>query len=122
MFVKTGTAILGANWIILPIYGERMFRVGDEPESAGMLGMSLLLCSRGVGALIGPLAAGRWSGHSEHPMRSGIVLAFVLASLGYLTVSWAPSLADCLSRRCARALRRIDRLGVLYHAAAEVHR
>ena len=28
MFVKTGTAILGANWIILPIYGERMFRVG----------------------------------------------------------------------------------------------
>ncbi|HYP06202.1 MAG TPA: MFS transporter, partial [Bryobacteraceae bacterium] len=27
LFVKTGTAILGANWIILPIYGERMFRV-----------------------------------------------------------------------------------------------
>ena len=35
MFVKTGTAILGANWIILPIYGERMFRVGDNPASAG---------------------------------------------------------------------------------------
>jgi predicted MFS family arabinose efflux permease len=92
MFVKTGTAILGANWIILPIYGERMFRVGDNPASAGMLGMSLLMCSRGIGALIGPLAAGRWSGHSELRMRSGIVFAFVLASLGYLTVSWAPSL------------------------------
>lgn len=92
MFVKTGTAILGANWIILPIYGERMFRVGDDPASAGMLGMSLLMCSRGIGALIGPLAAGRWSGHSESRMRSGIVVAFVLASLGYLTVSWAPSL------------------------------
>ena len=92
MFVKTGTAILGANWIILPFYGERMFPVGDEPKSAGMLGMSLLFCARGVGALFGPLAAGRWSGHNEHRMRSGIMIAFGIASLGYLTVSWAPSL------------------------------
>jgi MFS family permease len=92
MFVKTGTAILGANWIILPIYGERLFRVGDDPKTAGMLGMSLLMCSRGIGALIGPLLAGRWSGHNEVRMRSGIVFAFTLASVGYLTVSWAPSL------------------------------
>jgi MFS family permease len=92
MFVKTGTAILGANWIILPIYGERMFPVGSETKAAGMLGMSLLFCARGIGALIGPLVAGRWSGHSEQRMRSGIMLAFAIASLGYLTVSWAPSL------------------------------
>jgi MFS family permease len=92
IFVKTGTAILGANWIILPIYGERMFRVGDNPGSAGMLGMSLLMCSRGVGALIGPLIAGRWSGHNEGRMRAGIVFAFVVASVGYLTVSQASSL------------------------------
>ena len=71
MFVKTGTAILGANWIILPIYGERMFRVGSDPASAGMLGMSLLMCSRGIGALIGPLLAGRWSGHNESPHAVG---------------------------------------------------
>jgi MFS family permease len=57
IFVKTGTAILGANWIILPLYGERMFRVGSNAEAAGMLGMSLLYSSRGVGALIGPLMA-----------------------------------------------------------------
>jgi MFS family permease len=93
MFVKTGTAILGANWIILPIYGERMFRVGNDPASAGMLGMSILMCSRGVGAFLGPVLAGRWSGHDDKRMRIGILFAFVLASLGYLTVSWAPSLA-----------------------------
>ena len=92
MFVKTGTAILGANWIILPIYGERMFRVGSNTESAGMLGMSLLMCSRGVGALIGPLLAGLWSGHNETRMRYGIVIAFAIASAGYLTVSTATSL------------------------------
>ena len=57
-----------------------------------MLGMSLLFCARGVGALIGPLAAGRWSGHNERRMRSGIMLAFGIAALGYVTVSWAPSL------------------------------
>jgi MFS family permease len=92
MFVKTGTAILGANWIILPFYGERMFPVGDEPKSAGMLGMSLLFCARGVGALCGPLIAGRWSGYSEQRMRSGIMFAYGIACFGYLTVSWAPSL------------------------------
>jgi MFS family permease len=92
MFVKTGTAILGANWIILPIYGERMFRVGDNPESAGVLGMSLLMCSRGIGALIGPLMAGWWSGHDENRMRYGIMLAFALAGIGYTIVGWAPSL------------------------------
>ncbi|HYI91914.1 MAG TPA: MFS transporter [Bryobacteraceae bacterium] len=92
MFVKTGTAILGANWIILPIYGERMFRVGSNTETAGMLGMSLLMCSRGIGALIGPLLAGVWSGHNEARMRYGIVIAFAIASAGYLTVSQATSL------------------------------
>jgi predicted MFS family arabinose efflux permease len=92
MFVKTGTSILGANWIILPIYGERMFRVGSDEQSAGVLGMSLLMCSRGVGALIGPLTAGWWSGHDENRMRSGILLAFLLAGLGYMIVAWAPSL------------------------------
>ena len=79
MFVKTGTAILGANWIILPIYGERMFPSGMKRKSAGILGMSLLFCSRGIGALIGPLVAGRWSGHNEQRMRSGIMLAFAIA-------------------------------------------
>jgi MFS family permease len=92
IFVKTGTAILGANWIILPLYGERMFRVGSNAEAAGMLGMSLLYSSRGVGALIGPLMAGRWSGHDERRMRFGIVLAFVIAGVGYMIVSWAPVL------------------------------
>ena len=61
-------------------------------KSAGMLGMSLLMCSRGIGALIGPLVAGRWSGHDDGSCGSAYVVAFVLASLGYLTVSWAPSL------------------------------
>jgi MFS family permease len=92
LFVKTGTAILGANWIILPIYGERMFRVGTNEQSAGILGMSLLMCSRGVGALIGPLLAGWWSGHDENRMRSGILLAFLLAGIGYMLVAWAPVL------------------------------
>jgi hypothetical protein len=92
MFVKTGTAILGANWIILPIYGERMFRVGSNEESAGVLGMSMLMCSRGVGALIGPLFAGWWSGHNENRMRLGIMVAFGLAGAGYMLVAWAPLL------------------------------
>jgi MFS family permease len=122
IFVKTGTAILGANWIILPLYGERMFRVGSNAEAAGMLGMSLLYSSRGVGALIGPLMAGRWSGHDERRMRFGIVLAFVIAGVGYMIVSWAPCAVDCMSCCCSGALGGCYRLGVLDDAAAELYR
>lgn len=98
IFVKAGTALLGANWIILPIYGERIFRVGSDPESAGLLGMSLLYCSRGIGAMIGPLTAGRWSGYDEKRQQLGIAFGFALASAGYITVSWAPHIAiACLA-------------------------
>ena len=117
MFVKTGTAILGANWIILPIFGERMFRVGNDPASAGMLGMSLLMCSRGIGAMIGPLVAGRWSGHNEVRIRLGIVVAFALACIGLSDRVMGLVARCCMPRRCTGPFRRVDCMGVFYDVA-----
>ncbi len=95
MFVKGGLGLMGANWVLLPILGEHVFPVyiaGFAENSGGMLGMSVLLGSRGVGALVGPLIAGSWSRSSTHRMRVGILLSFLAAAAGYYALSWAPTL------------------------------
>ena len=95
IFVKGGLGLMGANWVLLPIYGERIFPVhfqGLNNGSPGTLGMSILLGSRGIGALVGPLIAGNWSRSSTARMRTGILCSFLAAGLGYFALSMAPSL------------------------------
>ncbi|HYO80722.1 MAG TPA: MFS transporter [Bryobacteraceae bacterium] len=95
LFVKSGIGFLGANWVLLPILGERVYPLhvaGMDPKSAGMLGMSMLMGCRGIGALAGPLVATRWSGNDERRFRIGITAGFVAAGLGYLTVGWSGTL------------------------------
>src|SRR5579864_4659876 len=44
IFVKAGNGFVGANWVLLPIFGQRVFpihRAGFSESEAGMLGMSL---------------------------------------------------------------------------------
>jgi MFS family permease len=95
MFVKTGLGFMAANWVLLPVFGERIYpvHVGDlDPKSAGMLGMSLLMGCRGIGALLGPLIASRWTGHDERRFRWGIVAGFVTGALGYYALGHTGSL------------------------------
>jgi MFS family permease len=95
LLVKAGLGFMGTNWVILPILGERVFPVtlGQlDPQRAGMLGMSILMGARGVGALLGPLAGSYWAGHMEPRLRVGILTGFVAGALGYLGLGAAPSL------------------------------
>ena len=94
LFVKCGLGLMGANWVILPLLGERVFPVKWEGLQAhsGMLGMSLLMSSRGIGSLLGPLIGGRWSGSDPRRQRLGIVCGFFLAAAGYAVLGVAPSL------------------------------
>jgi MFS family permease len=95
LFVKTGISFMGTNWVLLPIYGERLFPLyigGLDPTAAGMLGMSALMGARGVGALLGPLAATTWTGSVERRYRVGIIFGFLLGTIGYLALSGAPGL------------------------------
>lgn len=92
LLVKSGLGLLGAHWVILPIYGERIFPLefGDlDPQRAGMLGMSVLMGARGVGALVGPLIGGYWAGKQKPRLRLGILFGFVAITLGYTGLGMA---------------------------------
>jgi hypothetical protein len=94
--VKAGNGLMGANWVLLPILGQRIFAVSREgwtSSQAGMLGMSLLMACRGLGAIIGPILSGYWAGGRERRMRWGILFSFLAGAAGYLILGNAPSLA-----------------------------
>jgi len=95
VFVKCGIGLIGANNVLLPILGQREFPVhaaGLDPARGATLGMSLLMGARGIGALIGPLVAGRIAGDRHSRLRAGILAGFVLAMAGYLILGFSQSL------------------------------
>ncbi len=57
-----------------------------------MLATSLLLGSRGLGALLGPLAASRWAGNSEQRLKLGILLGYLVVAAGYAAFARTSSL------------------------------
>ncbi len=93
VFVKGGLGFLGANLVILPLLGERVFPVhlaGLDASRAAMIGMSILMGARGVGALIGPVLTVPFAGGKDSHMRIGILCGFVAIFFGYLALGWAP--------------------------------
>jgi MFS family permease len=95
VFVKAGIGVMGSNNVILPILGQQQFAVGVDgldARRAGMLGMSLLMGSRGAGALLGPLLSARWAGHSRKRLRSAILIGFLFAAAGYVSLGLAPAM------------------------------
>ena len=96
VFVKGGIGLLGANNVLLPILGERVFPVklaGLDHSRAALLGMSMLMGARGAGSLLGPLIGGRWAGESHSRLRTGILIGFVIAAAGYVFLGASTSLA-----------------------------
>jgi predicted MFS family arabinose efflux permease len=63
-----------------------------------MLGMSALMGARGIGALLGPLISTRIAGQTRSRQRIGILIGFLLASVGYFGLNPARSIAEaCLA-------------------------
>lgn len=107
VLLKAGIGIMGANWVIFPIMGERVFPVhlrGVEAAQSAVLAMTFLMGARGIGALTGPLAASPWAGGLGSRMRAGILAAFMGSALGYMALSRAPNLTlACLAVAIAHA-------------------
>jgi hypothetical protein len=95
VFVKGGIGLQGANNVLLPVLGQNVFPARFHGLDAGrgaILGMSLLMGARGVGALLGPLVGGRWAAQRQSRLRWGILAGFLLAAAGYVCLGSATSL------------------------------
>jgi MFS family permease len=86
VFAKAGELMIGPSWVIFTVMGAREFAVhghGISAAGGAMLGMSILLGGRGLGALVGPLVSARWAGDSDHRLRLGILFGYLTISAGY---------------------------------------
>ena len=95
MFVKAGLSIMGTNWVLIPLMGERLFPVyfgNFNSAQAATMGMSIMLGSRGIGAIIGGFGVSAVAGNSKQRLRRSILWGFLLGSLGYVVLSRAPNL------------------------------
>jgi predicted MFS family arabinose efflux permease len=94
MFAKAGELMIGPSWVLFTVMGQHYFPVrwhGVDAQRGGMLGMSLLLGARGLGAMLGPLVAARWAGHSERRLCLGVLFGYVLVAIGYSALGGASS-------------------------------
>ncbi len=95
LLVKAGLSFMGTNWVIIPIMGQRLFPVhvgGFNAEQASTMGMSVMLASRGAGAIAGSFAITSIFGHSKPRLRFAILVGFVLAALGYMALAGVPNI------------------------------
>jgi hypothetical protein len=95
VLVKGGLGLMiGATWVIYTILGERQFAVhlpGIAGQRGAVLGMSLLIGARGIGALLGPLLGANWAGQRDSRLRLGILFGFIAAAGGVGSLAIAPS-------------------------------
>jgi MFS family permease len=86
VFAKAGELMIGPSWVIFTVMGTREFAIhghGINAAGGAMLGMSILLGGRGIGALVGPLVAARWAGENDQRLRLGILFGYIAISAGY---------------------------------------
>jgi MFS family permease len=89
VFAKAGELMVGPSWVIFTVMGAREFAVhghGINAAGGAMLGMSILLGGRGLGAMVGPLVAARWAGESDHRLRLGILFGYLTIACGYASL------------------------------------
>jgi MFS family permease len=86
VFAKAGELMVGPSWVIFTVMGAREFAVhghGIDAAGGAMLGMSILIGGRGLGALVGPLVSARWAGQNDHRLRLGILFGYITVAFGY---------------------------------------
>jgi predicted MFS family arabinose efflux permease len=89
VFAKAGELMIGPSWVIFTVLGAHEFAVHWHNMNAArgaMLGMSILLGGRGLGALVGPLVSARWAGRSDRRLQLGILFGYLTIAVGYGTL------------------------------------
>ena len=94
VFAKAGELMIGPSWVLFTVMGKRDFALqwhGLSAPRGAMLGMSILLGGRGLGALFGPLISSRWAGQSDRRLQLGILLGYLVIAAGYGSLGFSGS-------------------------------
>jgi len=94
VFGKAGELMIGPSWVLFTVMGNQYFHVhihGIDPQRSAMLGMSLLLGARGIGAVFGPLFSARWAGQSDRRLQMGVLLGYLIIGTGYFGLGISPN-------------------------------
>jgi MFS family permease len=92
VFAKAGELMIGPSWVIFTVMGAHEFALhwrGVDSARGAMLGMSILLGGRGLGALVGPLISARWAGRSDRRLQLGILFGYLTIGVGYATLGFS---------------------------------
>jgi MFS family permease len=88
MLVKAGWGLAGGVLLLLTIFGQRVFPLGEGSAA----GIGVLYGARGVGAGLGPITL-RWIlGQDRLRLRRAIGPAFFMVGIFYVALAAAPSL------------------------------
>ncbi len=87
LFVKAGQSITSSDALLI-FFGTQIFVLGDQ----GITSMAILWAAFGIGAIVGPLIANRFSDDSVSVLRRLIGVGFALIAIGWLFWGLAPSL------------------------------
>src|SRR6202008_5012518 len=89
---KACNLVIGPSWVLFPVMAQKYFPVrwhNLDPQRGAMLGMSMLLGARGLGALLGPLRSAPWAGHRDRLLRLGIFFGYLVTAIGYTLIGKA---------------------------------
>jgi predicted MFS family arabinose efflux permease len=89
VFAKAGEFMIGPSWVIFTVMGAHEFAVhwrSLDAARGSMLGMSILLGGRGLGALVGPVLGARWAGRSDRRLQLGILFGYLIIGVGYASL------------------------------------
>jgi MFS family permease len=95
VFGKAGELMIGPSWVLFTVMGIQYFHIhirGIDPQRGAMLGMSLLLGARGIGAVFGPLFSARWAGQSNRRLQLGVLGGYLTIGTGYFGLGISPNL------------------------------
>jgi MFS family permease len=83
--VKAGFGLGAGVLVLLTVFGEKVFRLGD-------IGIGILMAARGVGALIGPFVGRALTGRDDRRLFAVIGSSLVAFGLGYATLGLMPTI------------------------------
>ncbi len=92
LLVKPAWGLGGGILTLLPVFGEKIFRLSlGAGEGGAALGMSVLYAARGVGTAIGPVLMRRFYGETREQMQRTIGVSFVVGGVFYILFGVAES-------------------------------